>query len=107
MRTKKRPTINVIFRLLQEEFDALKGLGVQCDESPGQCARRILRATLNNTRGRKLHGRIRALEKTVDAVTEKVDLLIEMVEASTSVLLTHAGKLSTTDAKEWVESSFR
>ena len=38
---------------------------------------------------------------------DKVDLLIEMLEASTLVLLTHAGKLTEDTAKDWVTKSFR
>ena len=105
---KKAPkSLNVVFRLLEEEVEALRSLGVRFDESPGQCARRIVRDHLKNASGRKLNRRIKALEKRFEAVARKVDLVIEMVEASTLVLLTHAGKLSTTDAKEWVETSFR
>jgi hypothetical protein len=107
MRAKKPPTVNVIFRLLESEFEALRSLGARFDESPGQGARRMIRAALKDTGGRKLRQRIKALEMKVDTVAEKLDLLVEMVEASTSVLLTHAGKLSTTDAKDWVKASFR
>jgi hypothetical protein len=107
MRVKKPPTVSVIFRLLDSEFEALRSLGAQFDESPGQSARRIIRDALKDTGGRKLRRRIKALEKKMEAIAEKLDLLIEMIEASTSVLLTHAGKLSTSDAKDWVEKSFR
>jgi hypothetical protein len=107
MRAKKSPTVNVVFRVLEPEFEALRNLGAQFDESAGQSARRIIRDALKDTGGRKLRQRIRALEKKLDAVADKVDLLIEMVEASTSALLTHAGKLSTTDAAEWIKASFR
>ena len=106
MRKKKPKSLNVVFRLLEDEFEALRTLGVRFDESPGQCARRIVREVMKNTRDRKLYRRIKSLEKRLESVTQKVELVIEMVEASTSVLLTHAGKLSSTDAKEWVATSF-
>src|SRR5262245_38609818 len=106
MTARKKPTINVIFRLVEDEYEALKRAGTEFDESPGQSARRLVRRALRDDDKADLKVEMEELKEKLESVVEKVELLIEMVEASCLVLLTHAGKLTVDDAKEWIASSF-
>ncbi len=107
MKRKKSQSVNVVFRLLEDEYQKLKENGANFDQSPGQSARRMVRDGLRDTHRKELEKRIESVETQMKLLAEKVELLMEMVEASTQVLLTHAGKLTTADAKEWVTTSFR
>src|SRR5438128_1788951 len=100
MRRSKKDSLTVTFRLLRSEYERLQEDAAQSDESPGQRARKLVREGLKEESQDELVSRL-------ERVAAKLDLLIEMLEASTQVLLTHAGTLSAEDAEEWVTKSFR
>jgi len=104
---RKSETVNVVFRLPADEYQELKAIGANFDQSPGQSARQIVRDRLRDTHRKDLEYRLESVQAQLRLLAEKMDLLIEMVEASTQVLLTHAGKLGAVDAKEWVTTSFQ
>jgi hypothetical protein len=106
MKKTKTKSVNVIFRLLEDEYQKLKENGETLDQSPGQSARRLVRDGLRKTRQKGLGKRIDGLETKLDAVTEKMELLIETLELSTQVLLAHAGRLTEDEAEIWIKKSF-
>jgi hypothetical protein len=100
MRGANGDSVTITFRLLRSEFERLRDDAAKSDQSPGQRARRLVRDGLKESPQDELVSRL-------ERMIAKADFLIEMLEASTQVLLTHGGRLSVEDAKEWVTKSFR